>query len=281
MKNKTYDKLEKLKEILKDMDKVAVAYSGGVDSTFLLKVAHDTIGDNVLAITATSSTYQKKELSKAKKFTQKTGVKHRIMKSEEMKNKHFLENTPNRCYYCKKELFTKIKKVAAAQNINYVLDGSNVDDAKDYRPGSKALKELGVRSPLKEAGLTKKDIRELSHMMNLETWNKPALACLASRFPYGTRITTKRLKQVEMAEMFLSKLGLTQIRVRHHNEIARIEVAKDDFNKILKHRKRIADYFKKLGFTYVTMDIEGYRTGSLNEVLKYGETPKRLQGRKN
>ena len=281
MKNKTYEKLEKLREILKDMNRVVVAYSGGVDSTFLLKVAHGVLGDNVLAVTATSSTYPKEELIKAKNFSQKIGAKYRIIKSEEMKNKHFSKNTPNRCYYCKKELFTKIKKIAATQKINYVLDGSNVDDVRDYRPGSKAIKELCVRSPLKEAGLTKKDIRELSHEMKLETWDKPALACLASRFPYGTRITKKRLKQVEMAETFLSKLGLNQIRVRHHNEIARIEVIKDDLDKILKHKEAIADYFKKLGFTYVTMDIEGYRTGSLNEVLKYGKTPKRLQGRKN
>ena len=281
MKNKTYDKLEKLKEILRDMDSVTIAYSGGVDSTFLLKVAYDVLGDNVLAVTAISPTYQKKELVNAKKFAKSIGVKHRTIKSEEMRNKRFSENTPNRCYYCKKELFTKIKKITSTYKINYLLDGSNADDAKDYRPGTKATKDLGVRSPLKEAGLTKKEIRSLSHKMNLKTWDKPALACLASRFPYGTKITKKRLKQVEMAETFLSKLGLHQIRVRHHNNIARIEVAKDDFNKILKQREKVVSYFKKLGFTYVTMDIEGYRTGSLNEVFKHGENSKRLQGRKN
>lgn len=281
MKNKTKEKFEKLNKILREMDSAVIAYSGGVDSTFLLKVAHAVLGDKVLAITAVSYTYPKQELIKAKNFAQKLGVKHIVVKSEEMKNKHFSKNTPNRCYYCKKELFTKIKKIASAQNIEYVLDGSNVDDTEDYRPGSKARKELGVRSPLRRAGLTKKEIRRLSHEMNLETWNKPALACLASRFPYGTRITKKRLKQVELAETFLSKLNLNQIRVRHHDEIARIEVIKDDFNKILENKKKIVNYFKKLGFTYVSIDIEGYRTGSLNEVLKHGKNSKRLQSREN
>ena len=281
MKNKINEKLKKLQEILKNMDSVIVAYSGGVDSTFLLKVAHDALGDDVIAVTAISSTYPKRELIDAKSFAQKIGVIHRIIKTDEMKNEGFSKNTTSRCYYCKKELFTKIKKIALTQNIKYVLDGSNADDKDDYRPGEKALIELGVRSPLKEAGLTKEEIRELSHKMYLKTWDKPAMACLASRFPYGIRITKKRLKQVELAEGFLSKLGLNQIRVRYHNEIARIEVAENDFDKILKNRKKITYYFKKLGFTYVTMDIEGYRTGSLNEGLKHEKNFKRLQGRKN
>ena len=281
MKNNIYKKLEKLKELLIDMDRVVIAYSGGVDSTFLLKVAYDTLGNNVLAITASSFTYPKQELVNAKKIAQRIGVKHRIIKSDEIKNKLFSKNTKNRCYYCKKELFIKIKKIANAYNMKYVLDGSNADDIKDYRPGTKAIKELGVKSPLKEVGLTKKEIRELSHEMNLETWDKPVLACLASRLPYGIKITKKRLRQIELAEKFLSKLGLYQIRVRHHNMIARIEVIKEDFNKIFKQKEKIVNYFKKIGFTYVTLDIEGYRTGSLNEVLKHEKTPKRLQGRKN
>lgn len=281
MKNDKYKKLEKLKEILIGMDRVVIAYSGGVDSTFLLKVAHDTLGNNVIAVTASSFTYPKQELVNAKKIAQKIGVKHRIIKSDEINNKLFSKNTKNRCYYCKKELFIKIKKIAIAYNMKYVFDGSNVDDLKDYRPGTKAIEELGVKSPLKDVGMTKKEIRDLSHEMNLETWDKPVLACLASRLPYGTKITKKRLRQVELAEKFLSKLGFHQNRVRHHDTIARIEVTKEDFNKIIKQKEKILNYFKKLGFTYVTMDIEGYRTGSLNEVLKHEKTPKRLQGRKN
>jgi len=263
------------------MDKAIVAYSGGVDSTFLLKVAHDVLGKNVIAITATSATYPKQELDQAKKLAKNIGVKQIIIKSEEMKNEKFSKNTPNRCYYCKRELFSKIKKIAIAQNIRNIIDGSNVDDTKDYRPGTKALIEHGVRSPLREAGLTKKEIREISREMKLNSWNKPALACLASRFPYGTKITKERLKQVERAESYLSNLGLNQIRVRYHDNTARIEVKKEDFTKILKHTKKIIQQFKKLGFIYVTLDIEGYRTGSLNEVLKHEKSPPRLQSGKS
>jgi len=263
------------------MDKAVVAYSGGTDSTFLLKVAYDVLGKNVTAVTATSLTYPKQELDQAKQLAKNIGANHIIIKSEEMTDEKFSKNTPNRCYYCKKELFSKIKKIAIAQNISYIIDGSNVDDKKDYRPGAKALIEHGVRSPLKEAGLTKKEIRELSHKMQLNSWDNPAQACLASRFPYGTRITKERLKQVERAESYLSNLGLNQIRVRYHNDIARIEATKDDFEKILKDAKKIVQQFKKLGFAYVTLDIEGYRTGSLNEVLKHEKSPPRLQSRKS
>ena len=263
------------------MDKAVLAYSGGTDSTFLLKVAHDVLGNNVIAITATSSTYPKQELNQAKQLAKNIGAKHIIIKSEEMKNKNFLKNTPDRCYYCKKELLSKIKKIATAQNIEHILDGSNVDDKKDYRPGTKALIEHGARSPLREAGLTKKEIRDISREMKLTSWDKPAKACLASRFPYGTKITEERLKQVERAESYLSKLGLNQIRVRYHNDIARIEAKEDDSQKILKHAKKIIQQFKKLGFTYITLDIEGYRTGSLNEVLKHEKNPPRLQKRKS
>ena len=268
VKNNISKKLEKLKQILKDMDKVVVAYSGGTDSTFLLKVAHDMLGKNTLAVTAVSPTYTNSELVEAKRFTKKMKIQHIIIKSKEMENEKFKKNTPDRCYYCKKELFSKSKKIANTQNINYIIDGSNVDDINDYRPGTKAIIEYGVKSPLKEVGLTKKEIRELSLKMQLNSWNKPPLACLSSRFPYGTNITKKRLKQIEQAESFLLKLGLNHVRVRYHDNIARIEVNKDDFSKILKHSKKIIQQFKKLGFTYITLDIEGYRAGSLNEVLK-------------
>lgn len=268
MKNKTNEKLERLQNFLKKMDKVIVAYSGGTDSTFLLKVAHDALGKNAVAVTAVSDTYPKQELDHTKKQAKKIGAKHIIIKSDEVKNKNFSKNTPKRCYFCKKELYSKIKDLAAAKNIRYILDGTNVDDGKDYRPGVKALAKHGVKSPLKDVKLTKDEIRQLSRKMGLDTWNKPAQACLASRFPYGTKITRKRLKQVELAESFLSGLGLDQIRVRHHDDIARIEVKKDDFKEVLKNAKRISQQFKKLGFSYITLDIEGYRTGSLNEVIK-------------
>lgn len=263
------------------MDTVALAYSGGTDSTFLLKVAYDVLGKNVLAVTATSSTYPKQELKQAKQLAKNIGANHIIIKSEEMKNKKFSKNTPNRCYYCKKELFSKIKKIAATKNISYILDGSNVDDAKDYRPGTKALIEYDITSPLREAGLTKKEIRDISCEMKLDSWDKPAQACLASRFPYGTKITKERLKQVEQAESYLSNLDLDQLRVRYHNDIARMEVTKNDFQKILKNAKKITQQFKKLGFTYITLDIEGYRTGSLNEVLSHEKNPTRLQSGKS
>lgn len=268
MKNNTNYKFNKLKQTLKDMNKVVVAYSGGADSTFLLKVSYDLLGKNVIAVTGVSPSYTNSELEQAKQFTKKMKIRHIIIKSKEMENEKFISNTPNRCYYCKKELFSEIKKIAIKQNIKYIIDGSNADDINDYRPGVKAIIEYGVKSPLKEAELTKKEIRELSLKMQLSSWDKPALACLASRFPYGTKITNKKLKQVEQAESFILNFGINHVRVRYHNDIARIEVKVDDFSKIFKHSKKIVKEFKKLGFTYVTLDIQGYRTGSLNEVLK-------------
>ena len=261
-------KLEKLKNNLKKMKSVAIAYSGGVDSTFLIKVAHDVLGKNAIAVTATSSTYPKRELEQAKQYTKSIGIKHITINSEETEIDNFSKNPIDRCYYCKKELFTKIKQIATEKHLNYVLDGSNVDDTTDYRPGAKALKELGVISPLKDVKLTKKEIKELSHAMHLDSWNKPAFACLASRFPYGVEITKSRLEQVENAESFLYSIGIKQFRVRYHNKIARIEVDKNDFQPILLHSDEIVKEFKELGFKYITLDIEGYRAGSLNEVFK-------------
>ena len=261
-------KLEQLKNDIEEMKSVAIAYSGGVDSTFLLKVAHDVLGENAIAVTATSSTYPGRELEQAKQFTKSIGIKHVIINSEETEIDNFSKNPNNRFYYCKKELFSKIKQIANEKHFNYVLDGSNVDDATDYRPGTKAMNELGVVSPLRDVGLTKKEIRELSQEMNLDTWDKPAFACLASRFPYGVKITKSRLEQVEKAESFLHSLRVKQFRVRYHNEIAKIEVLKDDFQTILNHSDEIIKRFKELGFKYVTLDIEGYRMGSMNEVLK-------------
>jgi len=252
------------------MGRVLIAYSGGVDSTFLLKVAVDTLGkENVLAVTAKSPTYQLTELKGAAKNAKKIGARHLIIMTNEFKNANFASNPVDRCYYCKDELFAKLKKIAKKENIPFVLDASNIDDEYDYRPGARAKKEHGVRSPLQEAGFSKKDIRRFSKRLGLGTWDKPQMACLASRLPYGERIELDKLKRIERAEDFLRKLGLGQVRVRCHGHIARIEVPiketkllyNDDINgKIIKK-------FKGLGFVYVTLDLEGYRTGSLNEVL--------------
>lgn len=262
-------KYENLKNMLLNLKNVIVAYSGGVDSTFLLKASHDTLGDNVIAVTAKSSAYPEREFNEAAKYAKEIGVKHIVILSEELKIEGFAKNPVNRCYYCKKELFSKIWRIAKENNINAVLDGSNMDDTGDYRPGMKAAKELKVISPLKEAGFTKQDIRDLSKKMGIPTWNKPSFACLSSRFPYGNEITNEKLKMVEQSEQFLIDMGFTQVRVRHHNDIARIEVSKDERNKFFSTdiMDKVADKLKDIGFKYVTLDLLGYRTGSMNEVL--------------
>ncbi|WP_039656001.1 ATP-dependent sacrificial sulfur transferase LarE [Clostridium tyrobutyricum] len=265
-----HKKLDILKENIKKMQSAAIAFSGGVDSTFLLKVAHDVLGNNVIAITATSSTYPKRELDEAKKYARNMGVKHIIIESEELDIEGYAKNPVNRCYYCKKELFSKLRNIAKENDINYVLDGSNLDDTGDYRPGMEAAKELGIVSPLKEAKLTKDDIRIFSREMDLPTWDKPSFACLSSRFPYGNKITSKKLKMVEDAEQFLLDLGFRQVRVRCHDTIARIEVAPEERSKFfdLSLMDKVGNKFREIGFTYVTLDILGYKTGSMNAVLK-------------
>lgn len=266
-------KYEKLKKVIRELDSAAVAFSGGVDSTFLLKMAQDVLGDKVVAVTARSSTYPEREFREAKRFANDINVKHVVIVSEELEIEGFSKNPTNRCYYCKHELFSKIQEVAEVHGLKAVMDGSNYDDLGDYRPGMRAAKELKVISPLKEAELTKDEIRVLSKEMGLPTWNKPAFACLSSRFPYGQEITPEKLKMVEQAEQFLLDIGFRQIRVRHHGDMARIEVEKQEREKFfnLDLLDQIGERLREFGFSYVTIDVLGYRTGSMNEVLTEAE----------
>ncbi|OGF44270.1 MAG: TIGR00268 family protein [Candidatus Firestonebacteria bacterium RIFOXYA2_FULL_40_8] len=264
-------KLKKLQTILKNMQKVLVAYSGGVDSTFLLKIAVDTLGNNnVLAVLASSETYPASEIKAAVKTVKKMRVKLLQIKTEELKDLRFSKNPAERCYYCKLELFGKLKEIARKKGYQAVVDGANYDDRLDFRPGTKAGKKLGIQSPLKEAGFRKEEIRKLSKKLKLSTWNKPSMACLASRIPYGVRINNRILNQIGEAESYLKGLYFKQVRVRHHGNLARIEVTPKDFKILLKSAmiKKIAEKLKKIGYTYITFDIEGFRSGSMNLVLK-------------
>lgn len=261
------DKLDELKKNISDLKHIIIAFSGGVDSTFLLKVAHDVLGDHVIAVTARSLAFPQRELNEAKVFCQSEGIRHIVVDSEELDIEGFSHNPMNRCYLCKHELFEKMLVIAAQNNIQYVAEGSNLDDEGDYRPGLQAVAELHIKSPLREVGFTKQEIRECSRQLGLRTWNKQSFACLSSRFPYGEEITAKKLEMVDRAEQFLMDLGFCQLRVRIHGEIARIEVLPDEFEKVLSCRERITRAFKEYGFHYVTMDLQGYRTGSMNETL--------------
>ena len=269
MMTAAHEKLEKVRLRLLDLESVLIAYSGGVDSTFLLKVAHDTLNSKAVALTAISPTYPPEEIEEAKRLCNKIGIKQILADSNEMNEPNFASNPPDRCYYCKTELFDICVEKAKEEGLSYILDGTNADDEIDYRPGRKAAKEHSILSPLKEAGFTKQEIRELSREMGIDTWDKPSFACLSSRFPYGTEITDGRLRIIGDAERFLKTLGFRIFRVRYHDKIARLELGEEDFRKILdlSTKRAIADKFKSLGFTYVTLDIEGYRQGSMNEAL--------------
>jgi uncharacterized protein len=272
MRSKIEKKYENLIEILKGYGSVAVAFSSGVDSTFLLRVAKDALGDKLIAVTARSCSFPERELNEAICYCAENGIRHFVTDSEELDIEGFAQNPPNRCYLCKSELFTKIAEIAKREGIAHIAEGSNTDDDGDYRPGLQAVRELGIESPLREAKLSKDEIREISKELGLKTWDKQSFACLSSRFAYGETISEEKLGRVDKAEQLLLDLGFTQVRVRIHGadgEQARIEIRPEEFAAIIeeKTRQRITDTLSDLGFKYISLDLTGYRTGSMNATL--------------
>ncbi len=263
-------KLARLKNYIMELGSLAVGFSGGVDSSFLLFVAHEVLGDKVIAVTGVDASVPDRELQEAKAFCNDRGIRHIICKVDPLKEEGYRHNSPDRCYFCKHGIFTEVKKIADENGIGYMAEGSNMDDIGDYRPGLRAAAELSVKSPLREAELTKTDIRMISKALGLPTWSKPAYACLASRFVYGEEITEEKLRMIDQAEQFLIENGFLEERVRMHGNIARIEVPAKDIQRLAgeKIRESVCKRFKEIGFMYVTLDMLGYRLGSMNETLK-------------
>ncbi|HDR15025.1 MAG TPA: ATP-dependent sacrificial sulfur transferase LarE [Desulfobacteraceae bacterium] len=272
-------KFEKLLEILGRFESVIVAFSGGVDSAFLLSAAHQKLGSKVIAVTAESVIYPVSETERARNFAKNLGVEHIVIRSNETEIPEFVENGPERCYYCKKAMIDKLKGIAGSRGVPWVVHGANADDPEDFRPGLRAAEEAGIRAPLLEAGLTKEDIREISRAKKLPTWNLPTMACLASRIPYGTMITAQKLTAVRDAEQCLERLGFRQSRVRHHGTTARIELPTESFGKIIDpvRRTAVVEAFRSIGFYHVALDLEGYVSGKMNRELlpKFKEDPPR------
>jgi uncharacterized protein len=263
------EKEQRLRSLVRSYDSLIVAFSGGADSAYLAYVAHNELGERALAVTGDSASYPTFQRELADRLTKQFGIPHEIVFTEEFEDTNYTSNPPNRCYYCKNELYAKLAELAQTRGFAIICDGSNADDVGDYRPGRQAAREIGVQSPLEECGLTKAEIRELSRRGGLPTWNEPASACLSSRVPYGQVVTIEKLSMVDKAEIALKELGFRQVRVRHHGEVARIEVAEEELPRALDSEMagRMSAALKALGFRYVALDLEGYRTGSLNEVL--------------